>query len=702
MPAKMGRLPEPGQVRRPARQNEAFKAFGKKSAVSSNDSPPSLPIATNACIYIQYFVTRSKHRIILRPPAIFIGLLISISVSGQAPAPDDTIRIKEVVVKGYSSISAADGSKHTSIDTAILMEYSLGNLSEIMSENTPVFIKSYGLGGTATTSIRGTGANHTQIAWNGTSINSSMLGQADLSLIPAGFLDNISICTGGASMGINKGEIGGMINVETGPDWKSNGSFGANIGAGSFDRYAGMFKFRSGNKNFQSVTKIYLQSEENDFRFLNNVSGSEPVYERRKNAQVGQISLLQEVYLKREKSLTSARIWYQISDRNLPATMLTQQPGKGESQMDEFFRTALSYGYYGNKADYSISASWFSDRLDYFNPAALIKSINNSNTLITKGEVGYSADGKTRFKFIVNNELNFVKSVNYNNQKKRSVSTFTTSVRRILGEKISIFLLLQEILNDGRLLTPDLSSGFDVRVMDEREYFFRFSLSKNSKIPSLNDLYWNPGGNPDLKNEYCFSGEASWEMKGNIFHNVDYNASLTYFSNNIRDMIQWVPSQSGYWSPFNIGVTRTSGLEAGTTLAIKRNLFSIRFNGQLTLTYAHATKDHEGEYSQGMILVYIPENQFNAGLRISYRNIYSSWITSFTGRRYITADNTQYLPDYLLNDVTTGLMISRGKNSFDINFKINNIFGVNYQAIAYYPMPGRIYMVSFIYQHLKK
>jgi hypothetical protein len=38
--AKMGRLPEPGQVRRPARQNQAFKAFGKKSAGSSDDSPP--------------------------------------------------------------------------------------------------------------------------------------------------------------------------------------------------------------------------------------------------------------------------------------------------------------------------------------------------------------------------------------------------------------------------------------------------------------------------------------------------------------------------------------------------------------------------------------------------------------------------------------------------------------------------------------
>ena len=46
-----------------------------------------------------------------------------------------------------------------------------------------------------------------------------MLGQSDLALIPAGLIDNIQIYYGGASMPLNSGGIGGIINLETGPVW---------------------------------------------------------------------------------------------------------------------------------------------------------------------------------------------------------------------------------------------------------------------------------------------------------------------------------------------------------------------------------------------------------------------------------------------------------------------------------------------------
>jgi vitamin B12 transporter len=637
----------------------------------------------------------------LRAPAIYIALLITISAFGQTSFLPDTIRIDEVEVKGSLLLNSSEVYKHDEIDSAILKEYTLGNLSEIVSENTPVYIKSYGAGGTATTSIRGTGANHTQLAWNGININSPMLGQADISLIPAGFLDDIKIYYGGASMGFNSGGIGGIINIETEPDWKNNPNLSANIGAGSFDRYTGMIKARTGNKNFQSVTKVYMQSAENDFRFLNNVSSTDPVYERQTNAQVRQTAFLQELYLRKGSNATSARIWYQSTDRNLPSSMLAQQPEKGESQLDEFFRAVLDYNHDSRTFDYSISASWFSDRLNYFNPDASIYSRNHSNTFITKGEIGYIPGRKTRLKFILINELNWVKSVNYNNQKIRNVSTLTASIKRALGEKAGAYLLVQQILNDRYLLIPDFSSGIDIRPSDSREYYLRINFARNSKIPSLNDLYWSPGGNPDLKNEFSYSGEASWQMKGNISGCVDWDTDLTFFSNYIIDMIQWGPTQFSYWSPSNIARVTTSGLEAGTNLFIKANKFTVKVNGHYAHTSARTTRSGSVDIVSDKQLLYVPQNQFNAGIRINFRHIYSSWITSFTGRRFITPDNSQYLPGYILSNFISGVAIKSGRNSLDINFKIDNIFGVNYQAISYYPMPGRAYIFSVTYQLAK-
>ncbi len=46
-----------------------------------------------------------------------------------------------------------------------------------------------------------------------------MVGQFDLSLVPAGFIDDVNIYYGGGSMGINSGGFGGVINLETNPGW---------------------------------------------------------------------------------------------------------------------------------------------------------------------------------------------------------------------------------------------------------------------------------------------------------------------------------------------------------------------------------------------------------------------------------------------------------------------------------------------------
>jgi iron complex outermembrane receptor protein len=358
----------------------------------------------------------------------------------------------------------------------------------------------------------------------------------------------------------------------------------------------------------------------------------------------------------------------------------------------------MNYNHYSRTVDCDISASWFSDRLNYFNPAASIDSRNHSNTFITKGEIGYIPGGKTRFRFILNNELNYVKSVNYSNQKIRNVSSLTASIRRVLVEKVSTFLLLRQILNDSHLLIPDFSTGIDIRPVNSREYYLRINFTRNSKIPSLNDLYWSPGGNPDLKNEYSYSEEVSWQMKGNISGSVDWDTELTLFSNDIKDMIQWGPTQFSYWSPSNIARVKTSGLETGINLFIKANKFTVKFNGHYTLTSAHAIRLGSIDSVSGKQLIYVPQNMFNAGIRLNFRNLYSSWITSFTGRRYITPDNMQYMPAYIINNFVAGVVIKSGRNCLDLNFKIDNIFGVNYQAISYYPMPGRAYVFSISYQ----
>ena len=52
-----------------------------------------------------------------------------------------------------------------------------------------------------------------------------MLGQFDLTLVPAGLIDNINIYYGGGSMGISSGGFGGLIDLETNPEWDDQEMF---------------------------------------------------------------------------------------------------------------------------------------------------------------------------------------------------------------------------------------------------------------------------------------------------------------------------------------------------------------------------------------------------------------------------------------------------------------------------------------------
>ena len=637
----------------------------------------------------------------MRCPVFYIILLVLPVIStGQVIFPDDTIRIKEVIVKGSLLANNSGGYKQTVLDSSMLVDYSLNNLSEIITETTSLFIKSYGTGGIATTSFRGTGASHTKLTWNEININSPMVGQADLSLIPAGFIDELRIYYGGGSISVGEGGLGGIINIETKPDWKTESDILASFGAGSFDRYSSLVKIRSGGKRFQSSTKAFFLSARNDFRFLNSVTYSEPVFERRKNAELFQKGLIQEFYFKGEKSIASARLWYQSSDRNLPPTMLMSQTENKEQQVDEFLRAMIGYERHNRNVNLKISLALFSDRLDYLNELASIDSRNHSKTLISKGVVEIIIGNRSKMNITLNNELNIVNSVNYSELKARNVSTLTVSARRLFGEKLGINILMRELMNDRKLLFPDFTAGMDFRMINNKGSYLKLSFTRNSRVPSLNDLYWNPGGNPELKNEYSYSGEISWDIKSEINKALMLESEISIYSNRIRDMIQWKPGEHSYWSPVNINSVNTTGIESGLNLSYKINRLSVRFTGVYAFTSAHVINSDDDNNINGKQLIYVPENLFNLCIKINFRSFYYSWTVSFTGKRYTDADNTHYLPGFILNNSIIGIKIKSGKNSFDLNLKADNIFGTTYQTIAYHPMPGRSFLFTITYHRI--
>ena len=621
-------------------------------------------------------------------------------LNGQLSFHYDTIRIRDVVISRKLINSEASGYKKITIDSSILINYNHGTLDQLLAVNSGIFIKSYGMGGTATPSFRGTGASHTQITWNGINLNFPMHGQADLSLIPVGLIDGIQIYYGGASMALNNGGIGGIINLEAKPEWKNETSLEINPGLGSYGHYTGLIKLKTGTMRFQSATKVFFQSAENNFRYLNDQIGAIPVWEIRKNSQVRQEGLVQELYFRRSNSTTSARLWYQSADRNLPSSMLVSQSA-GEKQSDESFRAMVNHDHFMGANSFSFTGAFLLSNLNYSNRLASINSRNLSETVIIKAGMERSIGEFMRLKLLVNEELSISRTNNYSKNATRNTASATVSAERAGPGRFGAMILIREILDKNKLLVPDFSTGLQYRLTERKSYFLKANISRNSKLPSLNDMFWLPGGNPDLKNEHAFMYELGFDMSGKISESTNYSYNLAFYRNDLKDMIQWRPGEFSYWIADNVQNVTSKGMETSVSVKYDLNNLTTRFRAGYSFTSAKNKGSDNDIASVEKQLIYIPEHQGNVSVHLFYRRFYSGFTTNMTGKRYTTADNSAYLPGYVMNSVLTGYKIMVNENTLDINFNIDNLLNVNYQTIAYYPLPGRSYSVKLLLQFKK-
>lgn len=630
-----------------------------------------------------------------------IVLLLSCPLAGQMTIQYDTIRIKEVVISRSKSAESPIGYKSFTVDSTVIENYSNSSISELLAMNTSMFVKNYGLSGSASPSFRGTGASHTQVLWNNININHPMLGQSDLSLLTVGLIDDVQILYGGSSMGSGSGGIGGSINLETKPLWKKETLVSVHASAGSFGRYNSLVKARFGNEKFQSVTKLLLGTYENDFPYWNRDFSAEPVLQKREYNQKKQKAFIQELYYKLNKKTLSARVWYQSADRNLAPSILSLLTKVNEFQFDESLRAMAEYKQKYNTTEFIVTGSWIYNKLNYSNYVANINSDNISQTSGLKAEIKKNIGLNTKLNFILDDSYNYIRSNNYDHNLIRNTFSLTAIAEYSSFYRLGARILVREIF-DRKFLIPDFSTGIQYRIFKGSDYLLTASVSRNSRIPSLNELFWVPGGNPELKNEFAYTYEMGYKMKHKISSNSNVDFDISLYKNTIRDMIQWHPGEYSFWIADNIKNVNSSGIES--TLLIDYLVGD--FSSQLLLSYTYNKATTISSYnnnddSSDKQLLYTPNNLANSSIRLSYRKIYATSSSSFTGIRYTSVDNESFLPAYFLSNISAGVKLKIKNGIVDFNMTVNNLLNSNYQTIAYYPQPGRAFIFKVLIKFLK-
>lgn len=638
----------------------------------------------------------------------FVFLFIISLLDALSQTADSSIYILEIDVNA-PRLEKESGFKKTVLDSALLSDNETNNLGELLSAHSPVYIKSYGQGALATASFRGANSSHTQVQWNGVAINSPMLGQMDFSLIPVFFIDDVVLFHGMSATSNSNGALGGTINLKTRPDFLRSFSLKANQSIGSFNSYQSAAAFATGNQNWQSKTRIYYLTSENNFPYTNRLLSKDSVFtERRKHAAYTQKGLMQELYYRpKTNHLLTVRFWVQENQREIPTSMVVTGLQQDEQQNSRFFRTMADWTIEKTRWKLHSSVAYLHEYLHYtrqffdengdFNPDSHgnINSKNTTHTLQFSFDADWYINPRSQIKTGISNIYNGVNSVNYTRIKNRNHASVYANFTRQLHQRLSLFVLLRQEIIDAETAPVIPALGINYQVFKDKNLFLKTNISRNFHYPSLNDLYWQPGGNPDLKAENGWAAELGLLFEQQFDNECEIESELTAYYANISNWIVWQPSAAYYWSPVNYKQVVSRGLEAdfrfkGSWQGIKASV-----NTGYTLTFATNQKALPlSDNTAGKQLIYVPKHQFYGQITAEKGNFFIGYSHNYTALRYTTSDNHLATPPYQLGNFTVGVSWPFTHFSLGVNAKVNNMWDTSYQAVQYYPMPGRSYQLQ--------
>jgi outer membrane cobalamin receptor len=618
---------------------------------------------------------------------LFLFTIIYPSVFSFSQSAKDTLHLPEFEIKSNYPVDN-QGFKRIKLDSVTLLPYRNTDLSTILSGYSTIFIKSYGNGTLSTPSFRGTTAHHTQVEWNGINLNSPMLGQIDLSLIPVSQFDGIEILYGAAGISRTSGAFGGVINLVTNPNWNNRSDILLSQTFASFDNYVTILDAALGNQHFQSHTRFNYSSGLNDFTYFNDYLGEDV---RQQNASSKAYGISQEFFWKlKDKHLFNAKAWYSYADRNLPPTTTNADTSHFEKELDRSLRAVIEYKYVVSGMTLMVHSAISDQFMNY--QSSIINADHRSDSWINRARFSYSRIRNLTLKPGIDFTWDWVNSDNYNGTKTRTTTSLFAEASYAISKKIVSSVVIRDDIIDGKFMPLIGSLGFEFKPLTKINLAITANGARNFRYPTLNDLYWEISGNPDLSPETNYITEF-----GSTFNYLSRNkkffceASLSGYYSWIFDMIIWTPVEgnSSLWRPENVSQVNARGIELSGN--IRWNLWGFDFGINANYTFCRSTNEKAStpdDQKVGKQLIYVPENNLNSTLSVEKWKFYLKYNFLFVDKRYTSTDNQNYMPAYSLSNIILGKNIGLKDFILSLQIQINNLFNLDYQSVASRPMPG--------------
>lgn len=613
-----------------------------------------------------------------------VGILIVVSVltSVSCFAQQAATVLDSVEVYGIPDERFLAGASYTTVDSALLRQQRSRHLGDVLATQLPVYFRNYGQGMISGISLRGTAPQHTAVLWNGININSFSLGQADFSILPATAFGSVKVHAGGSSARFGSGALGGAV-VLTSPEAPSGEIFHVTQEVGSFGQY---FTEAGGSlavQRWNFHTQLYHIQSDGDFKIL--ATG-----ERQQHAAFSEKGILQDIsYSWSAAKSLSVHYWYHNSDREVQPSIGGRN--NNDEQIDKNHRVSVQYKNGGRRGQFIATGGYIRDAIVFGSESLVSRWIGSAKHAVTL-PAGFHVE--------VSAEWNHIRAdiAEYNNNgAEEDRFDFMASLQKDMGSRLSLSLNLRQPAVSGFSppFLPYFGVEYSVLKYANGVFVLRANASRNYRVPTLNDRYWQNAGDRNLQPELSYASEAGWRWTLGAL-----TVENTWYWQEVDQWIQWVPSGPNTYYPENIKHVRARGTElrANVTVAIG----NVRITGAAGYQYAQSVTTEAPPNDPGLDkqLIYTPLHTASGYLRAGWHRYTATAMVQYSGKRYTDATNADFLAldPYTRIDLSCGRTWMLGRHEVSSNLIVTNVFDTEYMQYSGRAMPGRYYNLQVTYQ----
>lgn len=627
--------------------------------------------------------------------------LSSLSLFAQIKDSIKTYRLEDVTIKGILTLEPESFIK---IEPKELKKADARSAFD-MGKKIPSIKAQTNSRGESLFFFRGSGERQMTLFLDGVPLNIPWDNRIDLSLLPSGIIEEITILKGVPPAIFGANTISGVINMATiNPETSGyDGRLSVQLGATGNRKFVGTFMNSSDKLSYVVSGDL---TNYDSYKLPSSFNNPANRGRNRINSYLRSKSALGKLNYKLSDNFkTGLIISYVTSEKGVPPEIGVASPRywqypewknliigtTGNIDFDankSFLFYSLSFNKFNMQINQykNLSFNTFDDiEKDYDNTfrfRLIYTNILNENSLIKAGVNGHLFQHKEEFlsgKYVTQTYTENIISggAEYEYIKDNYVLSLGGGIDYIetpkTGDKPSKESVTDYAINAAFVYSFDESLSF------------RVNGGRKTRFPTLRETFSGALGrfvpNPSLKAESATSGELSLTYNTNSFH-----ADASLFLSFLKDGIVRISLPQKQFKRVNKDEIRTYGVE----LVTKYNYGNFSSNFNLTLLSAKA-KNPDGEFKD--TLEYRPE--INSRFGIDYtitKNLNTLIELEYIGREYGLKEGStgyQSLPDYLITNLRLSYNFEIGSSNLETYLRVNNIFDRLYYTQFGLPEAGR-------------